>query len=164
MNFATIDVGYREMAVSFWLGGHLIEFIKFSLCEQKKYNQCHIVRELDKKLLELWPKFQRCRKVFVEGQYSKNIKAIRIESQLVMWFHVKAPDIEVKTFPAAKKYIWCDKKIYDTKLKRKRWAIEYVKNTLKDDMLVSFLSYEKKDDIADTIIMGLVLNLKNNNK
>lgn len=164
MNFATIDIGYREMAISFWLGGHLIEFVKFSLCEKQKYSHNQIVRELDKKLTELWPKFQRCKKIYVEGQYNKNIKAVRIESQITMWFHLKNTDIELKTFPASKKYIWCDKKIHDTKLKRKKWAVEYVKSVLTPELLSSFLSHTKKDDIADTIIMGLVLNLKNNNK
>ena len=158
MNFATIDVGYREMAISFWLGGYLVEFEKFSLCETKKYSQTNIIICLDKKMKELLPKLQRCKKIYIEGQYSKNIKAIRIESQLYMWFYINIRGVAVSSFPASKKYIWCDKKIYDTKLKRKRWAVEFIKDKIPPELLSSFLSYDKKDDIADTIVMGLVLN------
>jgi hypothetical protein len=47
-----------------------------------------------------------------------------------------------------------DKKIFDTKYKRKKWAVNHSKSLLPYDLFKKFLSFKKKDDIADAIIIG----------
>lgn len=155
MNILTIDVGYKSLAYSIWINGELNKFDIVDILRNHSYKQSIITKNLDKFLYSLGGNFKN---VVIESQFRSNIKAIRLESQIEMWFRVKYPETIVIHFPAKKKYIECDLNIYNSKYKRKKWAIEYVKKILNKEQTQIFLNLDKKDDVADAIIIGLVYN------
>ena len=73
-----------------------------------------------------------------------NIQAIKIESQLKLYFFLKYPHLSVVSFPARKKYKFLTEKTVDSKYKRKKWVVEYVKSILKENLLEKFLQEKKK--------------------
>jgi hypothetical protein len=148
MNFASIDVGKKNMAVAFWINNVLDNFKTF-----EAINLNLLVENLNL----MASHFQKCTHIFIEQQMKVNLNALKIQNQMEMFFKLIHPQIIVKTFPSRDKYKEMNRQLYQTKYSRKKWAcnfaIQFIPNTFKFD----FLKLKKKDDVADAIIIGATL-------
>ncbi len=101
--------------------------------------------------------FETCDKVRVEQQYfsghtmkneaMSNVKAIRICECVMMWFKCSLPHVDVKTVPAASKYVNVGMPATQkTKAQRKTWSgenIERIMTLRNDDEFVKFTTLKK---------------------
>ena len=147
-NIASIDIGTKNSAIAVWKRRKLIYFEKFSV-------------ENIKSLIESMNKYKKYFKtsshIFIEQQMRVNHKAVIIEAQMYMWFAINCPKVTVELFSARKKYKNLDATIYNTKSKRKKWVVEYIQIYLPDNLKILFNELEKKDDVADAIIIGQMM-------
>lgn len=151
MNIVTIDVGSKNTAFAWWSSSVLIDF---TLCPMTSLEQ--ILQQLG--ILKQY--FENKSHVYIENQMSCNRIATKIQIQIEMWVKINYPNIIFKLFPAKNKYLTLDKSIYNTKTKRKKWASSFVMAYLPKNLIDRYKILKKKDDIADAVIIGLVvLNL-----
>ena len=152
-NIAAIDVGMINSAIAFWKDSKLVFFESF---------EAKSVLQLSKNLKKYEQYFQHVTHVFVEQQMRINFRAVKIEAQVYMWLTMAFPKIVAKSFAARKKYMFIDKVVYDTKYKRKKWAAKFAETIIPPDLLGTFLSLKKRDDVADAILIGhIMLTIKN---
>lgn len=147
-NITTFDIGQLNSAVSIWKNKNLSYFSLFD---------ARVVEDVINFLDSNIDKFLDCTHLFVEQQMVSNHKAVRIEVQIYTWFAIKLPRIERKVFPARRKYINIDKNVYNTKAKRKKWAVQHVEQTICEQFREQFMNLKKKDDVADAIVIGEII-------
>lgn len=144
MNIAAFDIGLKNSAVAIWLNGELVFFEKFSA------ENCKIL----KSNLESFKQLEKVDIVVIEQQMANNVKAIEIQGEVKMWFETRLPLVKVELFQSRLKYIGIDRLIYNTKYKRKKWAVEFAGRLIPKDLQDKFFSLEKKCDVADAIVIG----------
>lgn len=147
-NIVAIDIGTKNSAIAKWTDGKLVGFDMFGASN---------IVEFVTSMTRLKDFITGSTHVFVEKQMLINYKALQIESYITCWFAVIMPEVVVVSFPARGKYRFIDKGVYNTKLKRKKWAVEYIKTILDTEMLQKLCKMTKKDDVADAILIGLVV-------
>lgn len=129
-----IDIGIKNTGVAIFdnISKKLIDFYLISL------------ENLDKFIKEMYEfdRLENIKMVIIEKQMAKNIKACALEAQLLLWFGLKK--IKTKLFPAKNKYTTCEKSIYNTKYKRKKWAINVVKSFINQNNLIEKFQKIKK--------------------
>jgi hypothetical protein len=101
--------------------------------------------------------FENITHVYIENQMSCNRIATKIQIQIEVWVKINYPNVIFKSFPAKNKYLTLDKSIYNTKTKRKKWASSFVVTYIPKNLIDRYKILKKKDDIADAIIIGLVV-------
>lgn len=151
---ATIDIGVKNSAIAFFDCAKIIDFALFS---------ARSTVEIDHLLSKFCDRFKSIECVFIERQLGVNTKAVFIEGQFHMWFTIKFPSIKIERYQPRQKYFLIDKTeyktLYNTQYKRKKWAVCFAKSKLDDrrELLDRFESLQKRDDVADVIVMGYSL-------
>lgn len=148
MNIVGIDIGSKNFGLSFFRQGELFDF---DLTSWEKFQENNV-------------DFSTYSLVVIEEQMRQNIKAIRIEAQLKMWFKLKWPHLKIKSFKARHKYKLCDKKVFNSQYKRKKWASIFVGKDLPENLKEKFESLLKTDDVADAIVIGKMTLIEMKNK
>lgn len=147
MHFCSIDIGRIHCALVFWEANTIVHFQLCTMRDEVELDMC--LRNCD----SLW---STCSHVVIERQMRSNVAATKIEHQMSIWFRLVWPHLSIVLFESRNKYKNIDKTIYNTKYKRKQWAIEYAQTLLAPHLHDSFNGLHKRDDIADAIIIGHV--------
>ena len=145
MNIGAIDIGTKNTAFVFWVNGILNYFTSMA---------ANNIDELVNSLNHLLNHFELCSHIYIEQQMRTNFNAVKIESQMKMWFKIIFPKIKIISFSPKKKYQNIDKTIHNTQYKRKKWASNFVLQLIPPCLLEKYQELKKKDDVADAIIIG----------
>jgi hypothetical protein len=146
---AAIDIGAKHTAIALF-ENHLTNFDLFPLTIPSDYKHLH---NFD----EFWNK---CQLIVIEQQMRSNVVACQVEACLKLWFHLYYPHVKVSLFCARLKYKGMDREIYNTQYKRKQFTIAQVVPYL-GQMANRFALLNKKSDVADAIIIGILTMAKN---
>lgn len=122
----------------------------------------NIYRALHGYLLKIESNFIDCVTILVEQQMKTNYQALKLSQHVLAFFYLRFPEKKIQEWSAnyKTKLFGLEK---TTKSKRKQFAIEKVRNYIKNDPVVSelFETLKKKDDVADCILMCFSFQIKN---
>lgn len=125
----------------------------------------NVYRNLHAYLLRTEPVFRDCGVVLVEQQMKSNYQALKLSQHVMAFFYLRFPEKTILEWSASyKTSVYGLEKT--TKSCRKRFAVEKVRETLRDDPVVAdlFEMLGKKDDVADCILMCFSFGIKNKKK
>jgi len=175
---ATLDVGVKNMCIRVELlytcSEDIVNFSDISrenvfrelvwfdniLIGNSNTNAMGCIKGVDENILQPLMNYLSCRQqiggvaIFVEGQMMNNPKASRIEQHILSSFPHICPPSVVGTINAKKKYSYFS--IENSKT-RKKEAVEValsILSQINDSESISIIqSADKKDDLADTVLM-----------
>lgn len=163
---ASFDIGEKNFAYSVGTKDYLNEWYHVDVVKRKGQTiseSCDAITSvLKEKELTTWI---WCKKVIIEQQMRCNIRAQRLAQHVWTWFRLTLPEINVEFVPSSlKTRHFLGPKNDLTPKGRKKWAIEKVREILKErndiDNLTYMDSLKKKDDIADTYLQLIAYDSK----
>lgn len=90
--------------------------------------------------------------VYIERQMRVNIAATRVSHWIEMFWHINLIKVD---FVASKNKYTNHLDVPSTKYQRKKWAVTIVLPHIPAHLMSKYLSYPKRDDIADCILIHL---------
>lgn len=125
----------------------------------------NVYRNLHAYLLQTETVFQGCSVILVEQQMKTNYQALKLSQHVMAFFYLRSPDKTILEWSASyKTSVYGLEKT--TKSCRKRFAVEKVRECIRDDPVITdlFEALVKKDDVADCILMCFSFRIKNKKK
>ena len=139
----------------------IVDIERFDLWNPFQTDMHSLYVTLHQLLRSMMPLWQTVDVILIEQQMSTrssyNIKAIKVSQHIYAFFLSHYPDKQVREYqPHLKTSVFQVRfnRTYD----RKQWSIQQVTSFLESDPVALdwFQCYTKKDDIADSILMGIV--------
>lgn len=159
-NQLSIDIGKKNLGYSIFDGSNL-RFGIFDITYHIKKNRLKENMEGRNKILLTWLKKlhnkYRFDKIIVEKQVIRNVVAMCIQSCIISFGFMN--NIPVESYDPKNKFVFTGDTYNSAKKEHKRLAIKYASNLLKTsypDKLEYFNTFQKQDDISDSILMNFL--------
>lgn len=162
----SIDIGKKNLGYSIFDGSNL-KFGIFDITYHIKKNKLKENMEGRNKILLTWLKKLRDKyqfnKIIVEKQVIDNVVAMCIQSCIISFGFMN--NITVESYDPKNKFMFTGDIYNSAKKEHKRLAIKYTLNLLKTsypNKLDYFNTFQKQDDISDSILMNFLTHPKTN--